>query len=178
MHCNRSAPSPHGDGLWRAPLGLGRVPAFVHGRCLGHRRDLSGLLEDQLDGVGSSSRATTTACAPTCEEGYEVGVTLVFLDGHARAFAHFDGVPGRIVYDNPAPAVGRVQFPRRQLSERFAALSSHYLFEPCFARPGEGHDKGGVEARGKAIRLQHLTPVPRVESLAALAAAHPSRSHG
>jgi hypothetical protein len=44
---------------------------------------------------------------------------------------------------------------------------SHYLFEPCFARPGEG----GVEARGKAIGLQHLTPIPQGESLAAVAQA-------
>ena len=44
-------------------------------------------------------------------------------------------------------------------------MASHCLFEPCFARPGEGHDKGGVEARGQAIRLQHLTPIPRGESL-------------
>jgi hypothetical protein len=42
---------------------------------------------------------------------------------------------------------------------------SHYLFEPCFARPGEGHDKGGVEARGKGIRLAHLTPIPKGEIL-------------
>ncbi len=53
----------------------------------------------------------------------------------------------------------------------FQALVSHYLFEPCFARPGEGHDKGGVEARGKAIRLQHLTPIPCGKSLAAVSQA-------
>ncbi len=99
---------------------------------------------------------------------YERQDQLAFLDGHVRAFAHFGGVPARIVYDNLAPAVRRVLFPRRQLTERFAALSSHYLFEPSFARPGEGHDKGGVEARGKAIRLQHLTPIPRGRSLAGL----------
>ena len=52
-----------------------------------------------------------------------------------------------------------------ELTERFQALVSHYLFEPCFARPGEGHDKGSVESRGKSIRLQHLTPVPRGSSL-------------
>jgi hypothetical protein len=43
------------------------------------------------------------------------------------------------------------------------------LFEPCFARPGEGHDKGGVESRGKAIRLQHLTPIPQGDTLKAIA---------
>ena len=88
---------------------------------------------------------------------YERQDQLAFLDGHVRAFAHFGGVPARIVYDNLAAAVRRVQFPRRRLTERFEALASHYLFEPCFARPGEGHDKGGVEGRGNAVRLQHLT---------------------
>ena len=93
---------------------------------------------------------------------------LAFLDGHVRAFAHFGGVPARIVYDNLAAAVRRVQFPRRRLTERFEALVSHYLYEPCFARPGEGHDKGGVEGRGRGVRLQHLTPIPRGDSLAEL----------
>ena len=48
----------------------------------------------------------------------------------------------------------------RTLTPRFAALASHYLLEPCFCRPGEGHDKGGVEARGKALRRQALVPIP------------------
>ena len=60
-------------------------------------------------------------------------------------------------------------FPKRQLAARFQALVSHYLFEPCFARPGEGHDKGGVESRGKNIRLRQLTPIPRGKTLAAVA---------
>ena len=85
---------------------------------------------------------------------------VAFLDGHVRAFQHFGGVVHRVVYDNLKSAVKRiVGLGERELSERFLALSSHYLFEPCFARPGEGHDKGGVESRGKAIRLQHLTPI-------------------
>jgi hypothetical protein len=56
----------------------------------------------------------------------------------------------------------------RALTPRFAALASHYLFEPCFCRPGEGHDKGGVEARGKALRRQALTPIPSAPTLAAI----------
>jgi transposase len=94
-----------------------------------------------------------------------------FFDGHVRAFAHFGGVPARCVYDNLSAAVRRVMFPGRELTQRFMALSSHYLFEPCFARVGTGHDKGGVEARGKGIRLQHLVPIPRGESLDAIAEA-------
>ena len=90
---------------------------------------------------------------------------LSFLDGHVRAFEYFAGVPLRCIYDNLSPAVSRVTFPRRQLTERFTALVSHYLIEPCFARVGEGHDKGGVEARGNGVRLRHLTPIPRGRSL-------------
>jgi len=90
---------------------------------------------------------------------------LAFLDGHVRAFGHIDGVPARIVYDNLSAAVKRRVGVHRELTDRFRALASHYLFEPCFTRRGEGHDKGSVEARGKGVRLQHLTPVPQGESL-------------
>lgn len=100
---------------------------------------------------------------------YERCDQVSFFDGHARAFAHFGGVPARCIYDNLAPAVRRVMFPGRRLTVRFTALVSHYLFEPCFARPATGHDKGGVEARGKTIRYQHLVPVPRGDTLAAIA---------
>ncbi len=96
---------------------------------------------------------------------------LSFLDGHVRAFADFGAVPRRVIYDNLAAAVKRRVGAERELTVAFQALASHYLFEPCFARPGEGHDKGGVEARGKGIRLQHLTPIPSGESLEVLSRA-------
>jgi transposase len=91
-----------------------------------------------------------------------------FLDGHVRAFAYFGSVPKRIVYDNLSAAVKRIVGIDRELTERFKALQSHYLFEPCFTRRGEGHDKGGVEGRGKGLRLQHFTPIPRGDSLVAI----------
>jgi transposase len=96
---------------------------------------------------------------------------LALLDAHVRAFAYFGGVPQRIAYDNLTPAVRKIVGTERVLTERFAALATHYLFEPCFARPGEGHDKGGVESRGKAIRLQHLTPIPVGNTLKVIAEA-------
>ena len=99
---------------------------------------------------------------------YERCDQLSFLDGHVRGFEYFGGVPQRSIYDNLRPAVARVTFPRRQLTDRFKSLVSHYAFEPCFARVGVGHDKGGVEGRGNAVRLQHLTPIPRGGSLAEL----------
>lgn len=95
-----------------------------------------------------------------------------FLDGHVRAFEHFGAVPHRVVYDNLKPAVARVLVgAERDLSLRFVALASHYLIEPSFARPRTGHDKGGVEARGKAIRWQELVPIPCGPDLGAISTA-------
>ena len=103
---------------------------------------------------------------------YERQDQVSFLDGHARAFAHFGGVPARLAYDNLKAAVVRILVGgERALTARFAALASHYLFEPCFCRPGEGHDKGGVEARGKALRQQALVPIPTGPTLEAINAA-------
>jgi hypothetical protein len=102
---------------------------------------------------------------------YERCDQVSFVDGHVRAFEYFGSVPRRLVYDNLKSAVKRRVGVFRELTDRFQALASHYCFEPCFARPGEGHDKGGVESRGKAIRLQHLTPIPNGSSLAELSVA-------
>jgi transposase len=100
---------------------------------------------------------------------YERQDQVSFLDGHVRAFAHFGGVPARLAYDNLKAAVVRILVGgERALTPRFAALASHYLFEPCFCRPGEGHDKGGVESRGKAVRRQALTPIPTAPTLDAI----------
>ncbi len=100
---------------------------------------------------------------------YERQDQISFLDGHVRAFAHFDAVPARIAYDNLKAAVVRILVGGvRTLTPRFTALASHYLLEACFCRPGEGHDKGGVESRGKAIRQQVLVPIPAGPTLAAI----------
>ena len=97
---------------------------------------------------------------------YERQDQVSFLDGHVRAFEHFGAVAQRIAYDNLKPAVVRMLVgSERELTDRFEALASHYLFEPCFCRPATGHDKGGVESRGKAIRWQHLVPIPSGGSL-------------
>ena len=100
---------------------------------------------------------------------YERQDQISFLDGHVRAFAHFDGVPARVAYDNLRAAVVRILVGgARTLTPRFTALASHYLLEACFCRPGEGHDKGGVEGRGKAVRQQALVPIPSGPTLAGI----------
>jgi transposase len=100
---------------------------------------------------------------------YERQDQISFLDGHVRAFAHFEGVPARVAYDNLRAAVVRILVGgARTLTPRFTALATHYLLEACFCRPGEGHDKGGVEARGKAVRQQALVPIPSGPTLAGI----------
>lgn len=94
-----------------------------------------------------------------------------FLDGHVQAFSYFGGVPRRAIYDNLSSAVKKVvKLSERELTDRFRALCSHYLLEPCFARVGEGHDKGGVEGRGRGIRWQHMTPIVRGRDLEEISA--------
>lgn len=91
---------------------------------------------------------------------------VCFLDGHVRAFEHFERVPTRIAYDNLKAAVLKhLVGSERELQARFAALTTHYTFEACFCRPYEGHDKGGVEARGKNVRLQSMVPIPSAPTL-------------
>ena len=86
---------------------------------------------------------------------------VCFLDGHVRAYAHLDGVPDRCAYDNLTAAVLRhLVGSERELTPRMLAATTHYVFEACFCRPYQGHDKGGVEARGKNIRLQSMVPLP------------------
>jgi transposase len=97
---------------------------------------------------------------------YDGCTQLAFLDGHVRAFEHFGAVPSRAIYDNLKAAVKKVVLGGRELTEPMKSLGNHFLFEPCFARVGRGNDKGGVEARGKGIRYQSLTPVPAGDSLA------------
>lgn len=97
---------------------------------------------------------------------------VCFLDGHVRAFEHFGAVPHRIAYDNLKAAVKRTLVgSERELAARFQALCAHYVFEASFCRPRTGHDKGGVEARGKGIRWQHLVPIPSGQDLDSLSEA-------
>ena len=95
----------------------------------------------------------------------------VFLDGHVRAFNHFDGTPGRIRYDNLKAAVQKVLKGRDRIeSARFIALRSHYGFDSFFCIPGiqGSHEKGGVEGEVGRFRRRHLVPVPSVGSMTEL----------
>jgi len=57
---------------------------------------------------------------------------------------------------------------KRQRTQAFAELQSHYLFRDRFGRPGKGNDKGKVEGLVGYVRRNCLVPIPVVASLAEL----------
>ena len=89
--------------------------------------------------------------------------TEAFLEGHARAFAFFGGVPRRISYDNLKIAVAKVTGGRgRKLTHEFLRLKSHHLFESHFCRVRRPNEKGHVEVLVGYARRTFLVPVPAV----------------
>src|SRR5262245_51966510 len=89
--------------------------------------------------------------------------TEAFLEGHARAFAFFGGVPRRISYDNLKIAVAKLTGSRqRKLTDAFLRLASHHLFEPHFCLVRRPNEKGHVETLVGYARRNFLVPVPRL----------------
>lgn len=104
-------------------------------------------------------------------EAFERQSQLAFLEGHAHAFAFLGGVPAQIRYDNLKAAVTKIlRGRRREESDRFVAMRSHYLFESFFCQAGisGAHEKGGVEGEVGRFRRNHLVPLPEVAGLAEL----------
>jgi transposase len=91
--------------------------------------------------------------------------TEAFLEGHVQAFAYFDGVPTRILYDNTKIAVARILGgEERQRTRAFSELQSYYLFADKFGRPAKGNDKGKVEGIVGYSRRNFMVPIPRASS--------------
>jgi transposase len=92
--------------------------------------------------------------------------TEAILAGLVEAFAFFGCVPHEVWWDNPTTVVQQI-FPGRQRrpSERYAALASHYAFEPLFCMPARGNEKPYVETRVRVLQRQWATPVPQATHL-------------
>jgi len=87
--------------------------------------------------------------------------TEAFLEGHARAFAFFGGVPRRISYDNLKIAVAKITGGRqRRVTVEFLRLKSHHLFEAHFCLVRRPNEKGHVETLVGFARRNFLVPVP------------------
>jgi transposase len=95
-----------------------------------------------------------------------------FFDCHRRAFAHFGGVPGSIVYDRTKTVVRRHVAPRQAvpLHPQAAAFAAHYGFEIDVLAAYRPTGKGRVE-RQVAIIRDHVLAGRTFASLAELEAA-------
>lgn len=85
------------------------------------------------------SRAFVVQAYPT--QSHEM-----LFDAHTRSFTALGGIPRRGIYDNMKTAVDKVKKGKsRIVNTRFAAMASHYLFDPDFCNVASGWEKGVVE---------------------------------
>lgn len=85
---------------------------------------------------------------------------------HRRAFAFFEGVCQRGIYDNMKTAVTEVRKGKeRVFNEQFLQLCAHYCYEPVACTPAAGWEKGQVERQVGYIRQNFFTPLKEAASL-------------
>jgi hypothetical protein len=95
--------------------------------------------------------------------------TEAILTGMVEAFAFFECVPHEVWWDNPKTVVAQIFTGRdRRPNPYYAALASHYTFEPLFCMPARGNEKPYAETRVRVLQRQWATPVPQVADLPAL----------
>jgi transposase len=95
--------------------------------------------------------------------------TEAILHGMVEGFEFFGCVPKEVWWDNPTTvAVAILKGRQRQLNWRYAALASHYNFDPLFCMPARGNEKPYVENRVQCLERRWATPVPRVRDWAEL----------
>ncbi len=100
---------------------------------------------------------------------YPLQTHEMLLDALTQAFRVLGGVPRRGIFDNMKTAVDRIGTGKaRQVNARFAALASHYLFEPEFCNPASGWEKGQVEKNVQDARRRLWQPLPSFPDLDAL----------
>ena len=93
----------------------------------------------------------------------------MLFDALTNAFRVLGGVPQRGIFDNMRTAVDKIGSGKaRQVNARFAAMASHYLFEPQFCNPASGWEKGQVEKNVQDARRRLWQPLPSFPDLAAL----------
>ena len=92
--------------------------------------------------------------------------TEAILEGMVAAFEFFGCVPREVWWDNPKTVATLIlQGRERRLHPQYAALASHYVFEPKFCMPARGNEKPDAESTVKAVQKRFATPVPRAADL-------------
>jgi transposase len=107
--------------------------------------------------------------------GYRFAVALpseqteAILAGMVQGFEFFGCVPWEVWWDNPTTvATAILEGRQRKVQPRYAALASHYCFDPRFCMPARGNEKPYVEHSVYDLQRDWATPVPRVQDLAEL----------
>jgi transposase len=86
------------------------------------------------------------------------------LAGIVAALEFFGSCPRELWWDNPKTVAWAIHRGReRSLNEHFAALASHYRFEPLFCMPAKGQEKSDAERSVYALQRRFGTPVPAVK---------------
>ena len=86
------------------------------------------------------------------------------LAGMVAAFEFFGCVAREAWWDNPKTVVlGILKGRERQMNSRYAALASHYDFEPLFCMPAAPTEKPAVEHKVYDLQRRWCTPVPKVQ---------------
>jgi transposase len=85
------------------------------------------------------------------------------LAGMVAGFEFFGCVAREGWWDNPRTvATGILRGRERQMNVRYAALASHYGFEPLFCMPRTATEKPDAEHRVYDLQRRWCTPVPKV----------------
>lgn len=93
----------------------------------------------------------------------------MLLDAFVQALSFYQGVPKRVLIDNPKTMVTKIGTGKqRDYHPRFLALMNHYLIEPVACTPASGWEKGQVENQVHVIRRQVFTPQLSFADLASL----------
>ena len=88
-----------------------------------------------------------------------------FVEGHIRAFEHFQGVSERVFYDNLKSAVLSDYGKNAVKQEKFKLFEAHYGFEAVFMNVAAGNEKGAVENLCGSIKQAAFTPIPKGDTL-------------
>ena len=100
---------------------------------------------------------------------YPLQTHEMLFDALTQAFRVLGGVPQRGIFDNMRTAVDKIgKGKARQVNARFAAMASHYLFEPDFCNPASGWEKGQVEKNVQDARRRLWQKLPSFPDIHAL----------
>lgn len=101
--------------------------------------------------------------------GYPLQTHEMLFDAMGHAFRVLGGVPGRGIFDNMKTAVDQIGTGKaRQVNKRFAAMASHYLFDPDFCNPASGWEKGQIEKNVQDSRHRFWQGMPAFPDIDAM----------